>query len=117
MIPYSTYKLIHLVSIMTFFLLATASFYFTEKSKKVAIALGVLSLVIFTGGMGLMARLGIAAQSWPVWIWVKIAVFLLVVGGAHMIAKRIPKPARIGIPFLLILFTIAAYMAINKPFS
>lgn len=113
---YQVYKMIHLISIMTFFVLATASFYFTEKSKKVAASLGVLSLVIFTGGMGLMARLGIAKGTWPTWIFVKIAIFLLVVAGAHMIAKRVPKPARIGIPFLLILFTLASYMAIYKPF-
>ncbi len=115
MIPYATYKLVHLVSVMTFFLLATASFYSTKKSKKMAAVLGILSIMIFAGGMGLMARLGIASQSWPTWIWVKIGVLLLVVGGAHMIAKRVRKPAVIGISFLLILFTIAAYVAINHP--
>lgn len=103
---------------MIFFLLATASFYFTEKSKKVAALLGVLSLVIFTGGMGLMARLGIAKGPWPMWIYAKIVIFLLVVGGAHMIAKRVPvsAKAKVGISFLIVLFSLAAYLAINKPF-
>ncbi len=62
-----------------------------------------------------MARMDIAKGPWPFWIYVKLGIFLLLVGGAHMIAKRVPNPARVGIPFMLALFAVAAYFAINKP--
>ena len=114
MISYEHYKILHIVSILLFFMLATASFYIPQKSKVMATWIGTFAFLILLGGMGLMARLGIAS-AWPAWTIGKVVVWFLVVGGAHMIAKRVPNPARVGIAFLATCGIIAAALAIYKP--
>jgi hypothetical protein len=114
MIPYEHYKLLHIVTILLFFMLATASFYIPKKSKVMAGWIGILAFLILLGGMGLMARLGIA-RDWPAWTIGKVVVWFLLIGGAHMIAKRVPNPSRVGIWFLSICGIAAAALAIYKP--
>ena len=118
MISYEMYKLLHIAAIVLFFMLASVSFALpaNAKPKGLAAAIGILSLLILTFGMGLAARLGLMA-AWPAWATAKIIVWLLVVGGAHMIAKRAKNPLRAGLAFLFVCAFAAIYFVIFKPWS
>lgn len=114
MISYEMYKVLHLSSIFLFLMLATASFFQAAPSKLLAAASGISGVLILVFGMGLLARIGLT-QSMPTWVIAKIVVWLVILAGGHIIAKRVKNPCRVGIPFLLILGTIAVYFALFKP--
>ena len=113
MISYLTYKFIHVVSIFVFLCCASIAYAMPERRKLFAILIGVSSFFVLVGGMGLMARLGNGFQPW---IIAKLVIWLVLTGGAHMIAKRVPSPAKYGIPFLIGGGALAAWLALFKPF-
>ena len=115
MISIETYKFLHLVFIFTFFSLSTASFFLTEKSKKMAAAIGFVGFLILVAGMGLMAREGLM-QTWPTWVICKLVLWFVLLGGSHSIAKRVRNPAKVGIVFLIVIGALAAFLAIFKSF-
>lgn len=112
MIPYTLYKLIHLVAI--FFFLTTAAVLLLSERKTLALKIttGVASFFILLGGMGLMARLGGGFQPW---ILVKIGIWLVITGACHMIAKRFPRWGMQAYLGMMVLAAAAAYFAIYKP--
>ncbi len=63
--------------------------------------------------MGLLARLGMSG-SWPLWVWVKIGIWL-VLGAATALIRRLPAHFAWLIFLLPLIGTIAAYMAFYKP--
>jgi len=120
MIPYATYKVLHLAGI--FFLLFSLSSYLiivnsnTNKLKKLAsIMHGVSLLIILVGGFGLLARLGVMHGSgFPVWVWAKLAIWILM--GAMVIFIKKFQDLSTAIWFAVpILEIIAAYLAVYKP--
>jgi hypothetical protein len=119
MLSYEAYKLIHLVGVILLFLSLGA--YLTISSNKtpvsrklIAFTHGISVIVILVAGFGLLARLGFSAfQSWPHWVWVKLAIWLILAVIVILI-RRMPE-LRISLWFIIpILGVIAAYMAIFK---
>jgi len=119
---YEFYKVLHLCGLILLFFglssaltLKMAGVAFTGSVKKMAfITHGVGLFIMLVGGFGLLARLGFGGNM-PNWAIAKICIWVLL-GGAIALAKR---KGQFGWP-LMILFvalgTIAAWLAITKPF-
>ena len=98
MLSLETYKFIHLAGVI--FLFVSLGAYLAISSNKaalskrlIAITHGTAVVVILVAGFGLLARLGFSGvQSWPLWVWVKLAVWLILaamillaqIGRAHV---------------------------------
>ncbi|MBC7420106.1 MAG: hypothetical protein H7328_05210 [Bdellovibrio sp.] len=122
MISYEVYKILHLLGLVLLFsglvglLTVRMSGGKLEGSTKslVFVSHGVGLVLLLVSGFGLVARLQLT-QNMPNWIYVKLAVWLFM-GGALTLVKR---KGQIGWPLylsLLIVFLIAAYFAVYKPF-
>ncbi|HEX9667325.1 MAG TPA: SirB2 family protein [Thermodesulfobacteriota bacterium] len=116
---YETYKLIHLLSVIFLFLslggyLMLSSNKTLVSRKLIAITHGISVIVILVAGFGLLARLGFSSfQSWPLWVWVKLVIWLIL-AVIIILIRRMPE-LRISLWFIIpILGGIAAYMAIFK---
>lgn len=71
--------------------------------------------LILLGGFGMLARLGIIrGTSWPLWVWVKVAIWAAL-SGAGFLPLRYPRTALPLLVLLPLLGGLAAYMAIYKP--
>ena len=121
MISYLTYRLVHLFGVLGLVVAAAALSSRVEPSdawKKpllVWVTLGTLSLVVLTGGFGMLARLDRLNAGVPGWAQLKIAIL-----AAMMLIAVAPKrrawarQAALGaIPLLGLL---AAIIALFKPF-
>lgn len=84
--------------------------------KLVAISHGVSLLLVLLGGFGALAKIPNAmANGVPIWIWIKLVLWL-VLGGLLVVPYKLPKLAR---PLWLLLPVVglaAAAVAIYKPF-
>lgn len=115
---YETYKIIHLLGI--FSLIVGMTGLLVSKSLKVdainslrkfsAILHGVGLVVVLVGGMGLMARLGGGFQPWiiaKIVIWTLLSISTLTLRFLPLIPS---------ITLTLTLYTLAAIIAVGKPF-
>lgn len=72
-------------------------------------------LLILVGGFGMLARLGfLHGSNFPVWLWVKLAVWVTAAVLLYIPYRRpaLARPIYLALP---ILGGLAAYMAIYKP--
>jgi hypothetical protein len=82
----------------------------------IAITHGVGLLIVIVSGFGLLARLGIShSAGWPMWVWIKLGIWL-VLGGITALVAKSPRYASFLWFFIPVLAALAAYLAINKPF-
>lgn len=118
MISYETYKILH---IFTLFMVISAmggiiaeGRWIPNKSFKITV--GVLSFLIFVGGMGLIARLGFKhGEAFPAWILTKIAawiVFNIALVMLFKVQQKNYKMACAAVSFVAVF--IAVYSAITK---
>jgi uncharacterized membrane protein SirB2 len=114
MLSYETYKVMHLMSLMVLFTTLSLQLYgVSHKLHKMLT--GVATLLVLVSGMGLMARLGIShGSTWPTWIYVKYAVWILVGVGGALVVKRLPRYRRPTYWISLALFFVAATAAVEK---
>lgn len=124
MITYPIYKLIHLLGIFLMFSsLAGIAFYTANGGtkdrnslrKQAGIAHGIGLFLVLLGGFGMLAKLGITEFPFPVWVWIKLTIWVAF-GGLVALASRKQDHAKIlwwVIPFLAV---FAAFVAIVKPF-
>ncbi len=118
MISYETYKILHLFTLLM--TMAAMGAVIAEGRwvpiKSFRVVIGILSFLIFVGGMGLIARLGFKhGQSFPVWIYVKIGMWV-VLNICLVMLFRIQQKSR-KVLFTWIAFFaifIAVYSAITK---
>lgn len=119
---YEFYKLLHVLGIVLLFsglicllTLKVAGAAVEGGAKKFAfLTHGIGLFLLLLSGFGLLARLGMAREM-PNWVYVKLLIWL-VFGGVIALIKRKPKIGwSLYIP-LLVIYLIAAYVAINKPF-
>ena len=122
MISYEIYKIVHLTGILLIFIgltsllsLKIAGVNAEGKAKSlIFISHGIGLFLALFGGFGLLARLGLTRDI-PNWVFAKLAIWLLL-GGAIALVKR---KGQIGWPLfvgLILIFIVAAYLAILKPF-
>lgn len=127
MLPRDVYEIVHVIGIALVMLAfggiashASAGGSFkgpgSQRALRVAHHAGMLLLLI--GGFGMLARIGIAKggiASFPLWLWAKLALFL-VLGGTVALPYRRPRwawPAFFAAPLVA---GAAVYLALYKPF-
>jgi uncharacterized membrane protein SirB2 len=109
----TVYYILHVSSVL---LLAAVTFSalahpVPERKKSHAILSGVLSLLVLTGGFGLMARLGYGVAGW---ILIKLALWLVLSAMAAM-AFRMREKRGLLIPLTAALFVGAVVTVYLKP--
>lgn len=119
MISYETYKILHLIFILTFFsslgFVASSSELVQNKIGK--IILGIVSFLILAAGMGLIARVGFKhGEAFPLWLNLKIAAWLLVNILLICIFKIKKSKQKAAISLLLLLVGCGAvWLVLSKP--
>jgi len=83
-----------------------------KPGKQLSMMHGLGIVFLLVAGFGMIARLDIA-WPFPNWIWVKIALWVLV-GGFPAYSKKMSAEAGLYVALALMLF--AAFLGINKPF-
>jgi hypothetical protein len=118
----AAYKVLHILGILFTFtalgglLLASRTGGERVQDRKFAGMLhGIGLVIILISGFGALARLGMSNPGiWPLWMWIKLAVWLLL-GAALVLIKRAPGLRTLLWILLPVLGAIAAYMAFYKP--
>lgn len=119
MIPYTAYKVLHLIGVM--FLLFSLGAYLmlsmnkSERGRKLAaMTHGISVLIILVAGFGLLARLGFfGTGGWPLWVWAKLMVWLIL-AAIIVLVKRVPSLILLLWFLIPALAGLAAYMAVYK---
>ncbi|MCY4644080.1 MAG: SirB2 family protein [Bacteriovoracales bacterium] len=123
MFSYEFYKTVHFFFIILF--AATIGFSFASPSppKWTKILIGLMSLLIFVAGMGLMARVGVShGGPWPKWLLIKIGLWLVLAILAPVLSKRLGgAPVNSSCRYrafwvLMILFLFLVVLAVYQPF-
>jgi len=116
--PYEFYKLAHYLGLALSLLGLGAIWAHSVKSPQdkrpswMAAVHGLGLLLLLIAGFGLLARIG--EHSFPLWVWLKIAVWLII-GGSPVLFRRKPQWALfLGIT-AAVLVTLAGWIAIFKP--
>ena len=81
--------------------------------KLTGILHGVALVLILLGGFGLVAKLAFSG-GWPLWVWLKIVIWLLL-GGAIVLIRQAGRRAHLLLFLIPLLGGIAAFLAIYKP--
>ena len=116
------YRLMHYLSVFAWVGGNSILFFgnHTENPKKVKIIVGIASLLILVGGMGLIIRaLGLthgSGEPWPWWIKIKLFIWLILAIASPVLYKRAPVSKRplIGTILLGLIFAAIA-LAVYKP--
>jgi len=124
MIPYTVYKLLHLVGIFLLFsavggialhALNGGTRQSNTARRLVAAIHGGALFVILLGGFGMLARLQIVQGMLPGWVWGKLLIWGAMVFIAVLPYRR-PRAARWVLLASPLLAGAAAYLALYKPF-
>lgn len=125
MVSYITYKLIHFLGLFTVLVVtaARAGRFMTgdttasgARRRSLAVAHGIAVFLILLGGFGMLARLGIAQQGLPGWIYVKLAIWAIF-AGVIALPGRGTKYARLALIALPLLALAGGVVALYKPFQ
>ncbi len=116
---YETYRLIHFVGIFTLFFAFGSLFTGKSTNKGAAIGHGIGLLLVLLGGFGMQAKMKAAyvasyATSFPTWLIIKIAIWV-VFGAALVLAKRRVIKGAVAWVIIIALGITSAYLAFNKP--
>lgn len=120
--PIEVYKILHLIGIVLVFsglvgllTIQMSSGKLEGKAKSLVFAShGTGILLILVSGFGLLARLGLTKDI-PNWVYGKLVIWLVLAGFVAVVKRK----GHIGSPLflsLIAIFTLAAYLAIFKPF-
>lgn len=125
MISYQAYRVLHLLGVfLTLAALAGLALAAANGATKqsntarrlIAIGHGAGLTVVVIAGFGLLARLGaLHPAGFPGWVWGKLLIWL-VVGALAAVPYRRPDLARSVFLAVPLLGTVAAWLAIYKPF-
>ncbi len=87
-----------------------------EKFRKLAsIMHGISMFIVLLGGFGLLARLEtIHGMDWPLWVWAKLIIWI-VMGGMIFFIKKLHSQAAVLWFTVPIFAVIAVYLAVYKP--
>ncbi len=123
---YEIYKVLHLLGILAIFtslggfaMLGIRGGPESETKplrKTLAIVHGLALVVVLVAGFGLMARKGMMSSSMPLWIYLKIGIWL-VLGAAVAFVRKSPGVGKLWYLLLPLLGALAAYLAVYHPGS
>ena len=116
MLSYEVYKVIHIAMIFLFLSQVAVTLLGNVNDLKGKIITGVSSLLILVAGMGLIARLNIGhGEPWPMWIKVKLGLWVFVSAFGPIAAKRFGNKKAAAFYIIFAVAVFAAYAAVNKP--
>jgi hypothetical protein len=123
MIPYLVYKVIHLLgNFMVIIAIGGLAVHVMNGGgrdhqwrKGIAITHGIGMFLSLLGGFGALARLGIAQQGLPPWVYAKLVIWIIL-GGTTAILIRKKESAKPLWFFTLFLTALATYIAGVKHF-
>ena len=121
---YAVYKLMHFFGIfMLITALAATSMHVLRGGSRadnpyrrvLGIAHGVAALLILTGGFGMLARMGVMHGALPVWIYVKLGIWVALAVAMMLpyLGQRYARALLIALPVLAV---AAGATALYKPF-
>lgn len=119
MLSHATYNLLHLCGIFLVFTSLGGLWVLSAKAAEgpgdgtrriLAATHGIGLVIILIAGFGMMARLGIMG-GWPLWIWIKLAVWL-VVAATPMLLRRARSSSTALFLLLSVIGATAAWAAI-----
>ena len=122
--PYAVYKVMHFLGIfMLITALAAVAMHGIRGGTRtdlphrraISITHGVAVAFILTGGFGMLARLGIVQGGLPVWIYIKLVIWLAlaIAIAAPYLGQRYARVLLVALP---ILTAAAGATALYKPF-
>lgn len=118
MITYETYKILHLFSLLVVVcamgVILGEGRWIPDRRFKGIITLG--TILLFVGGMGLIARLGFKhGEPFPLWIWIKMVSWLILSVLLILLFRMQGKKNKllIGSASIVVLF-IAVFSAVMK---
>lgn len=103
---YTTYKLIHLIGVITLFF--SLGSLFTKYNKGAVMGHGIALLLLLVAGFGMEAKGDI---GWPAWMIVKIVIWVIF-GAAIVLAKRKIITGKVAWISMIALGGAAAYLGI-----
>ncbi len=109
---YESYKILHFAAIFLFLAGASGLLLARPSGKLWKMVTGIAGVVILVAGFGLLATTG---HGFPLWIQMKLVVWLVVMGLGHVVAKRFPAQAVPALWITLALAIFAASLAVLKP--
>ena len=104
---YTTYKLIHLIGVITLFF--SLGSLFTKYNKGAVIGHGIALLILLVAGFGMQAKGGI--EGFPLWLIIKIVLWLAF-GGAIVLAKRKVITGKVAWISMIALGGVSAYLGL-----
>jgi len=122
MIGLAGYKVLHILGALFLFtalgglLLASRAGVQSGASRKTAgMTHGIALIIILVSGFGALAQIGLSNPGiWPLWLWLKVALWLAF-GGVIVLIRRSPGSATALWWVLPILGAATAYLALYKP--
>lgn len=122
MISLAGYKVLHILGTMLLFAALGGSLITWRDGgpsprgrSLIGMTHGLALVLILVTGFGALARLGMSNPGiWPLWMWIKVVVWLAL-GGAVVLIRRSPRSAGLLWWLLPILGALAGYLAISKP--
>ena len=112
---YQFYKMLHIISIVLFFALYASGAVKAQNKmsyKLETILTGIMLFLILLAGMGL--KKFAAPGEWPLWINLKLGIWVIIGVSAHMVLKRFPQKSIKFFWFSVVLLTAASYLANYK---
>ena len=122
--PYVVYKLIHFLGVFTLLTtFASSSVHVIRGGTRadhpyrrlLAPVNGLAVFFILLGGFGMLARIGVSHGTLPLWIWLKLSIWALLLGALWLVFRgaRIARALLVAVPLFAVL---AAAIALYKPF-
>ncbi len=112
MLTYSILKTIHIAGVFLFLTAISVLFFSEKKHFGFKITANVSLLLILIAGLGLIFQTHVGV---PLWVIIKFGIWVLLGGLGTVVASRFPHyrvQAYIG---LIVLATLAAFLAKHKP--
>ena len=128
---YHAYKLLHLIGVVFLFTAVGGSVFLRfsgvrralgeaagekfDATKVAGMIHGIALLLLLLSGFGALAKLNLMEGGMPGWIWVKLLIWVLI-GGSIAVARKRPASAAVLWWLLPLLGSVAAWLAVYKPF-
>ncbi|MGH7555706.1 MAG: hypothetical protein ACREMQ_22120 [Longimicrobiales bacterium] len=122
--PYQVYRLIHFLGIFVLLTTLASSCMLVLKGgmraahpyrRAEGTAHGVAAFLILLGGFGMLARLGIVQDGLPIWVWLKLTIWVLLTAALALVYRGV-RFARVVLITAPLVAVLAAAIASYKPF-
>lgn len=113
MLSYSILKTIHIAGVFLFLTAISVLLFSEKKHFGFKITANVSLLLILIAGLGLIFQPHIVGM--PIWVLVKFGIWVLIGGLGTVIASRFPRYRAHAYIGLIVLASLAAFLAIHKP--